>query len=475
MSKDHFDPLDVEESWPPRRKDGGREDSASADFDPLDMDVTLRPDPPQRSAGVEDTLDLDETMPRRGEVFDPSDMEETIPWHGGSYRAKLIHPSGKVTFLIAKNEIGFGKDSHKKNPNVDVPLRLLPCRSKTLDTDNWNQSLKISGLHGRFRCSDGKMQLFHRSSNGIYFVLSGSDDFDDLNGTVPEDSPAESFEGENLVPVPKGIWVDLPDHCVLSLGKKILRLETQVYKDWEDSSRVAAFRIRRRSNTVEYEYVQVFTEALLGGPAFVISVGEDFTERVAGLHYERGRFCFTCYRSDNLIGVQERSIAARYGGVCPFENDRSFGHEISVGVQHYLFKYATDDDFTKADDLPINCSGNFDRFIELARQQRPCFYDDDKEMSPSVVRYEIEPCGRLTKSFVKFDPSEPKLVLDLMMNKKMSVSYPSGRFKDEWVNGLMVGLDDFDGELKEALLELMVYKEMADQRSKENIGLEDTL
>jgi hypothetical protein len=66
-------------------------------------------------------MDLAETMPRRREAVDRLDVEVTIDpaiprgW-GDPYRAKLVHPSGNVTFLIAKDEVGFGKDSHKKNP-----------------------------------------------------------------------------------------------------------------------------------------------------------------------------------------------------------------------------------------------------------------------------------------------------------------------------------------------------------------------
>jgi len=73
----------------------------------------------------------------------------------------------------------------------------------------------------------------------------------------------------------------------------------------------------------------------------------------------------------------------------------------------------------------------------------------------TIVKYEAQDCV-LTKSISSFSETEPQEVIDFFGEKKMTCEYSKDNFDETWVQGLALGVDSCDGELKDSIIELRI-------------------
>ncbi len=108
-----------------------------------------------------------------------------------------------------------------------------------------------------------------------------------------------------------------------------------------------------------------------------------------------------------------------------------------------------------------NCGLDSGCFIEQANLCEPAelemYYVDD-----TVVTFKSNKQCILEKEITNFNENEPELVVDLLSEKKMTCPYEKNNFNSFVVYDLVNGIDECEGDLKEAILELLVYAEIAE-------------
>jgi hypothetical protein len=202
---------------------------------------------------------------------------------GGSLpgRLTLDFADGRRAILLTVDEAGFGKDRPSKNPAVDIPLRVIPCRSQQMDAENWARTMKLSHCHGRIRLQADGAFILDTSSNGVYLqggtmpqtLDSGS--VGDFAGTVSESGGDEGGQA-SWQRIPAGKWIPLRDSQEFSLGKDILRLAVRVFRSRDGKS--TACVVERRSNAPSLCYVLVREQVEVSGDdptAGLVLVRED--------------------------------------------------------------------------------------------------------------------------------------------------------------------------------------------------------
>jgi len=263
-------------------------------------------------------------------------------------RAQFAFEGGHKVFIIAKEQVGFGRKKKVKNRDVDIVLRLLPTRSPELDPENWQKSRKIGGCHGFFAYRKGGVHLKDNNSRNGIFKVPGkleadllSQSMTDFDGTEPENTGVEVFDEKEvfLKPFKKGIWSSLHDHCMLSLGKSgIILLKTSVIRK---AGQILAFKIERVSNCPQHEYVQLISKVIIGNSdTSAIKLNDPVVSgEAAELIWEDVTFYLKRLGDKIDMTVDSRLLKADEK-VMLME-----GNRITIGNTSLTYTTATDDDF----------------------------------------------------------------------------------------------------------------------------------
>lgn len=109
----------------------------------------------------------------------------------------------------------------------------------------------------------------------------------------------------------------------------------------------------------------------------------------------------------------------------------------------------------------VNCGFDSECFLKNANQCKPSnlrlVYVDN-----TIIQYTSTRDCVLEKEIISFDENEPDLLVHLLSEKKMFCSYNYNEFNETWIEDLYLSIDECSGELKEAILELLVYIEIAE-------------
>ncbi|MBW2996264.1 hypothetical protein KY332_03115 [Candidatus Woesearchaeota archaeon] len=101
-----------------------------------------------------------------------------------------------------------------------------------------------------------------------------------------------------------------------------------------------------------------------------------------------------------------------------------------------------------------NCGFDKACFIEKANQCKKATVRNTIGDN-SIIKYTTEDCI-LTKEIDKFSETEPEDVITFFKNKKMTCPYIENNFNTLLIEGLSTGMDDCEGELKQAILKLQL-------------------
>ncbi len=99
-----------------------------------------------------------------------------------------------------------------------------------------------------------------------------------------------------------------------------------------------------------------------------------------------------------------------------------------------------------------NCDYDNDCFIEKADNCKPAVVRGTIG-DGTIVKYSTKNCI-LTKEIESFSETEPQQVIDFFKNKKLTCKYEKQNFNGAQLFGLSIGIEDCEGELKDAIEEL---------------------
>lgn len=104
-------------------------------------------------------------------------------------------------------------------------------------------------------------------------------------------------------------------------------------------------------------------------------------------------------------------------------------------------------------------------FIEYASDCKPTFYS--KIDAGIVFEFESTKDCVMEKKLQGLPDSEPLIIRDLLLDKGMICTYSKEGFDERWTSTLLGGLENCNGELKDALYEIAI--------AQYEIALEDSL
>lgn len=90
-------------------------------------------------------------------------------------------------------------------------------------------------------------------------------------------------------------------------------------------------------------------------------------------------------------------------------------------------------------------------FIERANGCLPTTYRS--ELAGSTILYQVKDCT-LYKSLNEFGPDEPEVVKEFFSNKEMRCPITQNAFDSIYLDGIVGGMDNCEGSLKNAILQL---------------------
>lgn len=99
-----------------------------------------------------------------------------------------------------------------------------------------------------------------------------------------------------------------------------------------------------------------------------------------------------------------------------------------------------------------NCREDEECFVSQAEKCRPAVMFQD--FSGSTLKYTSENCV-LVKEFDKFSEDEPLEVRELLEGKTMECKYREGDFNSILVKGLTEGIEKCEGDLKDAIYDVV--------------------
>jgi hypothetical protein len=103
----------------------------------------------------------------------------------------------------------------------------------------------------------------------------------------------------------------------------------------------------------------------------------------------------------------------------------------------------------------VDCGTDIDTFVRLAERHVPARVlqlIDGK----TGWRCEVDGEGRLVKCITPLDRDEPSEVVDFFGENHMHLSFPKGGFRRSWVASFASCLEDFEGGLKDALMQVQL-------------------
>ncbi|MFA6547500.1 MAG: hypothetical protein WCT11_00975 [Candidatus Magasanikbacteria bacterium] len=107
--------------------------------------------------------------------------------------------------------------------------------------------------------------------------------------------------------------------------------------------------------------------------------------------------------------------------------------------------------------IPTRCA-DLKCFITKADQCAPATYEEATTvgtMSYSIGEGTGNNCA-LTKQVVALNKNENDLIKKLLQDKQMNCNYLKNQFNGQWITSMIEGLDHCDGELKDAIGQLLL-------------------
>lgn len=99
-----------------------------------------------------------------------------------------------------------------------------------------------------------------------------------------------------------------------------------------------------------------------------------------------------------------------------------------------------------------DCGNDKACFILNANECKSAVFRDD--MAPgTTIKYSTKDC-MLTRGIEKFNETEPVEVVSFFENKQMACSYTKNNFDATLLDGLSIGMENCEGDLKDAVIEL---------------------
>lgn len=96
-------------------------------------------------------------------------------------------------------------------------------------------------------------------------------------------------------------------------------------------------------------------------------------------------------------------------------------------------------------------------FIAQASQCQAAAYEETTKIGTISYSITAENSSCLfTKEIVKLSENEDPFLKSVLEGKKMQCAYSQGKFNAQWTNSLIEGLEDCQGELKEAIGQLLI-------------------
>lgn len=121
---------------------------------------------------------------------------------------------------------------------------------------------------------------------------------------------------------------------------------------------------------------------------------------------------------------------------------------VAVVIMGFLFIILIVMIFTGTED----CGTDADCFIERANECNSARFEGTIG-DGTIVEYSVEDCV-LTKKISEFSDTEPEEVKSFFGEKEMICEYEKGNFNEDLIDGLSLGIDECEGELKDAIIEL---------------------
>lgn len=97
---------------------------------------------------------------------------------------------------------------------------------------------------------------------------------------------------------------------------------------------------------------------------------------------------------------------------------------------------------------------DLDCFITNANECNSTTYLETSEIG--TIKYSIANNCTLTKEIVELSENEDPFLKKALQGKKMECIYSKGNFNGQWIISLIEGLEDCQGDLKEAIANLLL-------------------
>lgn len=101
---------------------------------------------------------------------------------------------------------------------------------------------------------------------------------------------------------------------------------------------------------------------------------------------------------------------------------------------------------------------DMDCFIYKANQCEPVIYEETNEMGNIMYYTKTDDAGNcvLRKVIMELSKNEDPIIKKVLENKGMECTYTKGNFNGQWVTSMTEGLEDCNGELKDAIGPLLL-------------------
>ncbi len=105
-----------------------------------------------------------------------------------------------------------------------------------------------------------------------------------------------------------------------------------------------------------------------------------------------------------------------------------------------------------------NVCGDIDCFIAKANQCEPAVYEETTDMGKIMYYTETDDAGNcvLRKVITELSKNEDPIIKKVLEDKGMECTYTKGNFNNQWMTSMVKGLEDCQGELKDALGPLLL-------------------
>lgn len=276
---------------------------------------------------------------------------------GGRWRLAFeAGEPGRRILILTHPSVALGMKKFTTTPQVDLTLRLLPCRSEALDPENWQKTRGISSPHATIQARQDHFVIRDepKSKNGVFLAALKGGEVSPLPSVAEggrlfaaragDAMPAQRDAPEAcsaLRPLPKGEWEPLPERCEIHLGRNLLQLRAQTFRSAEDE--LYALLLQRENNATALEYIIAVRRLYVGsGPKCPIRVHDPgFPAIAAALEWNGAQWA--------VVGGVDRPEVRVDGQVVGRGQVRPLSRACRIGIGSYQWSFdaAVIEDFTQ--------------------------------------------------------------------------------------------------------------------------------